>query len=174
MKKEILVAILIGLFFGLIVTYGIYRASQANTENQVADVLETNNQEQENNSNNAISNINIDTPEDESIVSDLRQTIAGTTLSNSFVIIYVNETPYITTADQAGAFSISADLSLGSNVIGVHTLNENGQETSTELTVGYITQPLETQLATESATINTNDEASQASRSAEPTSTSNN
>jgi len=151
MKKEVFVAILLGLSFGLIVTYGIYRASQADTQQQLATILETTNLELENEDTSAISTIVIDSPQNESIVDEQRQTISGTTISNSFVIIYVNETPYITSADQAGAFSVSADLQLGSNVIGVHALNENGEETVSEIVVGYTTQPLFSQAATSSA-----------------------
>jgi ABC-type uncharacterized transport system ATPase subunit len=162
MKKEVFVAILLGLSFGLIVTYGIYRASQADTQQQLATILETTNLDVENEDTNSISTIVIDSPLNESIVDEQRQTISGTTISNSFVIIYVNETPYITTADQAGAFSVSADLRLGSNVIGVHALDENGQETVAEIVVGYTTQPLFSQTATDSADTNdANTEADQ-------------
>lgn len=158
MKKEVFFAILLGLSFGLIVTYGIYRASQADTQQQLATILETTNLDVANEENSAISTIVIDAPLNESIVDEQRQTISGTTLSNSFVVIYVNETPYVTTADQAGAFSISADLRLGSNVIGVHALNENGQETVSEIVVGYTTQPLFSQAATDSADTDDTDE----------------
>jgi hypothetical protein len=151
MKKEVFFAILLGLSFGLIVTYGIYRASQADTQQQLANILETTNLPLVNDSDSSISTIVINSPPNESIVDEKRQTIAGTTHSNSFVVIYVNETPYITTTDQAGAFSLSADLRLGSNVIGIHALDENGQETISEIVVGYTTQPLFSQAATGSA-----------------------
>jgi hypothetical protein len=42
-------------------------------------------------------------------------------------------------------------LRLGSNVIGIHALDENGQETISEIVVGYTTQPLFSQAATGSA-----------------------
>lgn len=143
MKKEVFTAIFLGLFLGLIVTYGIYRASQADTQQQVASLLDVDLEVEQTtleNGNNGVLVIN--TPSHESVVSEQRQTISGNTLSNSFIVIYVNETPYITTADESGAFSLSADLRLGANIIGVHALNENGDETISEITVAYTTQPL--------------------------------
>lgn len=142
MKKEVFFAVLLGLSLGLIVTYGVYRANQANTQDQVDTLLQESAAETIDPTANGISSLVIDAPENESIVDEAKQTIAGTTLANAFVVIYVNETPYMTTADQTGAFSISADLSLGSNVIGVHSLSEDGNEAIAEIVVSYTTQPL--------------------------------
>lgn len=158
MKKEIFFAILIGLFFGLVVTYGIYRANQADTQEQVATILEST--ELASNQQNGIevlTNLVVSNPKNESIVTEQTQTIAGTTSENAFVVIYINETPYITTADETGAFSISADLRLGANIIGIHSLDNIGQETTTEIIVSYTTQPLLPRVESDSDTENTDD-----------------
>jgi len=157
MKKEIFFAVLLGLTLGLIVTYGVYRATQANTQNQIEDITQTQDDDPTSQINTTIANLIINTPKDETVVDTKTIQVAGNTSTNAFVIIYVNEIPYITTADQAGAFSVSVELSENSNIIGVHSLTEDGEETVLEVTVTYISKPLvtqteEQQTASESAT----------------------
>ncbi len=161
MKKEIFFAVLLGLSLGLIVTYGVYRATQADTQNQIDDITQTGDDDQNSQINATIANLIISTPKDEAIVDTKTIQVAGNTSSNAFVIIYVGETPYVTTADQTGAFSVSVELSENSNVIGIHSLTEDGDETVVEVTVTYISKPLVTQTeeqksATGSATKPTN------------------
>jgi len=151
MKKEVFFAVLLGLTLGLIVTYGIYRASQANTQDQLDTITEGESEQAGQQEKIDSSSLVVDVPQDESVVNEATLTVSGTTLSNTFVIIYVGETPYITTADEAGAYSVSVELEEGSNIIGVHSLSENGQEVSTERLVTYTTQPLLPDTASESA-----------------------
>lgn len=153
MKKEIFFAVLLGLSLGLIVTYGVYRATQADTQDQVTDITQSTTDNQDGQINETVSNLVINSPKDETIVDTKTIPVTGTTSSNSFVVIYVNETPYITTADQTGAFSISVELAENSNVIGVHALNQDGAETVVEVIVTYISKPLVSQNATPSGDI---------------------
>lgn len=150
MKKEIFFAVLLGLSLGLIVTYGVYRATQADTQDQVSNIAQSTTGDQNSQSNETVSNLVINSPKDEALVDTKTIPVTGLTTSNSFVIVYVNETPYITTADQTGAFSISVDLAENSNFIGVYALNQDGDETTVELLVTYISQPLVSQTATPS------------------------
>ena len=139
MKKEVLLAIFIGLSVGLLITYGIYRSQTVNTTSQIDSLTgspEPSNATQDN------ATLVIHSPQDESIVAEAKTTIAGGTTPQSFVIIFVNNREFLTTADGSGNFSISADLESGSNIITVTALDENGHKTTKELTVVFSTQPL--------------------------------
>lgn len=139
MKKEILIAILLGLSLGLFITYGLYRSRNASDDDQSSKF-----------DNNLAATPNIETlstlvlhsPEDESIVADPTVTIAGDTEPNNFVVILVNEDETITTADESGAFSITGVLEAGSNVIVVYSLDEDGKTTIEERVVVYTTKAL--------------------------------
>jgi hypothetical protein len=139
MKKEILIAILLGLSLGLFITYGLYRTRNAANDNQALNVEDTLSSSPE---IEALSTLVLHFPDDESIVDEAEIPIAGDTEPNNFVVIFVNKQEYITTADSTGAFSISAELEAGSNVIVVHSLDEDGNETVEERVVIFTTQPL--------------------------------
>jgi hypothetical protein len=139
MKKEIIIAILLGLSLGLFITYGLYRSRNASDSNQSNNIennlaaspgLET------------LSTLVLHSPEDESIVAEPDITIAGDTEPSNFVVILVNENETITTADDSGAFSISAKLEAGSNVIVVYSIDEDGKTTIEERVVVYTTKAL--------------------------------
>lgn len=148
MRKEILLAIVIGLFVGLILTYGIYVAQTALRRTPSNDT-----QSQTLNASpepSAGGNLTILSPIDETVQTSQKVTVAGTTIVNSFVVIFINDEEHITTADASGNFSIEADLELGSNIITVHAIDEDGQETTVERTVIVVlSEPSDT--ASESA-----------------------
>lgn len=140
MKKEIIIAILLGLSLGLFITYGLYRSRNSANDKSVPSIQEV----LENpDKANVLSTLVLHSPDDESIVSESEITIAGDTQPNNFVVIFVNEENFITTADDAGAFSISAELEDGSNVILIHSVDEDGKETVEERMVVYTDKPLD-------------------------------
>jgi hypothetical protein len=140
MKKELFLAILIGLLVGLVIVFGIYRTRIILTPKNENTALE--NTPTPEASADVLSNLVIHSPLNESIQDTEDVTIAGTTNTNEFVVIMINQEEYITTADESGNFSISATLETGSNIIEVNSINEDGKVTTEELTVIYTTQPL--------------------------------
>lgn len=134
MRKEILLAIVIGLLVGLVLTYGIYLARTAlrhpnNTELQTQSTLTASPEP------STLGTLTIVNPSDELVQTEQDLTIAGTTIANSFVIIFVNNEETITTADSSGNFSIEAELEVGSNIITVIAVDEDGKESTAERTV---------------------------------------
>ena len=132
MKKEILLAIIIGLSFGLLITYGVYRAnislSQPRSRNQATAPTPS--------PESAVdTNLSLISPEDESVVTDPSVTVAGKTFSKAYVVIFVNNTEHITTADETGNFSITGELEAGSNYIITHVVDDNGATLTQERTV---------------------------------------
>lgn len=139
MRKEIIVAVLLGLSLGLFITYGLYRTRTNDTTEEAQQIEETLTASPE---LEVLSNLVLHSPEDESIVNESEVTVAGDTEPENFVVIFVNDVEYVTTADEAGAFSVSTELEIGSNVIQVYSLDEDGNETVAERVVIYTTQPL--------------------------------
>lgn len=133
MKKEVLIAILIGFGLGLTITYGIYRLRTA-LEDQpqtIADIVNSTNTP----TPEAQSMIALLTPEDGAIQTETNTTVAGTTIANALVVLLVNDTDYIQKSDESGNFSFPVELKTGSNVIVAHVLNENGEVITKEKTV---------------------------------------
>lgn len=135
MKKEMFVAVLIGLSLGLIITYGIYTArvslSRPRTEDTLATPVATPSPE--------LSKVVLHSPEDESVVTEAGVTIAGATTPRTVVVIVLNQEETITTADDTGNFSITAELTPGNNSLRVYQYDENGNETILQRTVVYMT-----------------------------------
>ena len=136
MKKELSLAVLIGLILGLIITYGVYRARRAEQETAVQTTESIAGQvEGEPLASNQV--ITLSSPADESVQAFPEIKIAGTTKPNIFVIIFIGEDEFITTADNTGNFAIEGKLTAGGNVISVQTLDEEGQVNKIERVVIY-------------------------------------
>ncbi len=145
MKKEILFAIFIGLSLGLLITYGIYRAqkSEENLAVQTTDTIAS--LEASDEATLSEQDITLFSPEDESVQDEPSVTIAGSTTPESFVIIFVENESFISSADEGGNFALETELTKGSNVIRVHSLTEDGEKDILERTVVFTTTPFETE-----------------------------
>jgi hypothetical protein len=136
MKKELFFAVIIGLFVGLVITYGIYRVRTGVPKQTLNN---KNGTEATGSATTDSGNLVLTSPEDESVQTTSDVTIAGTTIPDSFVVIFVNNKENITTADQSGNFSIATKLDAGSTIIRVHSIQEDGSVIETERTVIYLT-----------------------------------
>lgn len=139
MKKEVILAVLLGLSLGLIVTYGIYRARRAFIHSPLVSVSPTPTTPDA----SVYNSLTLASPEDETIQSTKEIKITGTTKARSIIVALVNTKEHITTADDSGNFSISADLDLGSNVITVRAIDEDGNVAEQQRTVIFFTGSLD-------------------------------
>ena len=140
MKKEVGVAIFIGLIFGIIITIGLYRARMsAINRGNPTNIISSPTPEPSGQNSTLVLN----SPEDESIQSTKNITVAGTTTPHAFVVVFINDRDFLTSADSTGHFSLAADLEAGSNIITVHSIDEDGKSTDEEKTVIYSTTGLE-------------------------------
>lgn len=135
MKKEFIIAILVGLVMGLFITYGIYYSQKTQEENQIVATIQeleqiTPEPIQENNGKIAVY-----LPNDESVVTEKNTTVTGKAAPNDFIVIYVNDTPIITQADETGNFSKEITLQDLANIIRIHILDEDGEGSVIERTV---------------------------------------
>jgi len=58
------------------------------------------------------------------------------------VVVFINDEELITNADKSGHFSVEGELEIGSNIVEVHAIDEDGQTMVKERTVIYTTKPL--------------------------------
>lgn len=150
MKKEVFIAVILGLGIGLFITYGFYRARTALVPTtKPTDLSGT----PLPSGIQAESTLIINAPEDESLTTDKQVTIAGTTEPNSFVVVLVGESDTITTADETGNFTVKDTLKEGGNGITITSISEDGTQTQAKRSVILATgiYALETETSTSSA-----------------------
>lgn len=134
MKKEILLAILIGLAFGLFITYGLYRVRKA-TQSAKTQPASTTAPAASPSSDPDAALLTILNPEDNLVQEEDTTTVTGTTQPNAIVVLFVNQEEHISTADETGNFSFTVDLETGSSILTVHSIDENGKTTSATRTI---------------------------------------
>ncbi len=150
MKKEVLVAVLIGLSMGLVITYGIYRVQ--NSLNQppvtdVADVLELTNGALE--SAAVATVLSVHTPQAGAVQTANTTTITGTTIPNANVVLFINADDNIVVSDDSGNFTFNANLQDGTNLLNIYVVNDSG-ETAMEERIVVVTDMYESEAQTTS------------------------
>lgn len=160
MKKEVIIAILVGLTMGLIITFGIYRVTRSITEKPLTDL---NTQDLNSEATATPTVLALHSPDDGTVQTETELTVTGTTIANSFIVVFVNDEDYISNSDESGNFAIKVTLSQGENFIRVHVLDQEGSATVEERIVVVsdafekleaAQKELEAQEATNSATTN--------------------
>jgi len=133
MKKEVLIAVLIGFGLGLAIMYGLYRVRVAMTDKPqpIEEIVKATPSP----TSEAETVIALHSPQDGIIQTEKTTTVAGTTLPNAYVVIFVNDQDNITLADESGNFSFVAHLESGSNVIATHVVDNDGNTYTKERVV---------------------------------------
>ena len=125
MKKEVVLAIVLGLIAGVIVTFGIYtanralqqRAEESITEQTPAPTAKTEVSDQKESAESTTTELDIETPETNSISTEDTITLRGTTYPNAIIVVFVNNTDYLISANATGKFATPIKLTAGSNTI---------------------------------------------------------
>lgn len=132
MRKEIILAVIMGLSLGLFITYGVYTARNSLSQPKVsASPTPSANLD----TTQVDSTLVIHSPEDERIQTEKSVLVSGNTIAGSLVVVLLDDQEHITTADNTGAFSRQLTLKGGANLISIHALDQNGQLTTVERTV---------------------------------------
>lgn len=131
MKKEVVIAILIGLSLGLFITYGIYQAknSVSRSGNDSELIVSPAPDDQ------FAGELVLNSPINESVQNETALSVSGTTLANSFVVVFVGNEELITHSDDSGNFSVEVELAEGANIVSVYVIDEDGRSLSVEKTV---------------------------------------
>ncbi len=133
MKKEIIIAIIVGILLGLVITYGIYISKNTQENNQQTSVSETvlGSDDLEINQNQ----LAIHQPLDGTVVEEAVISVTGTSLANNFIVVFVGDEEIITHADESGNFSTEVKLNSGGNILTIFAIDEQGQESKVDRVV---------------------------------------
>jgi hypothetical protein len=144
MKKEVLLAIIIGFGLGLIITFSVWQANKALKEMALKQQqIPSQVQEEEKTPSPTPSasqlSLVITSPEDNSIINKEKVSIVGKTSSGATIIIAYEEGEKIIEADENGNFSTEITLVGGANEITVSAYDEQGNEVTKILNLVYST-----------------------------------
>jgi len=140
MKKEILLSIIIGLCLGLLITFGLYSAKKAIKiqkeilSPQVESEINRNQQPA-----NTFQTLSLISPLDQSISSEPKTTLSGTSSPLSWVIILTEKGEAVIRADEKGGFETEVQLISGENEIQIKAITDRGEESEKIITVVYST-----------------------------------
>ena len=141
MKKEILIAILIGFILGLIITFGIWTANKSlkaslqeakpTPEETGISVVKEGQEEK--------LLLTISDPENNSISDKEKITIFGETSPLAIVSVIYQEGEEITEADEEGKFEVEISLVGGTNEIQISAYDDQSNEAGKILNIIYST-----------------------------------
>ena len=140
MRKEVLIAIIIGFSLGLVITFGIWTANKAIKQTAPNQQEESTQAEQPTQIPTPASiGLQILSPEDNSLVNQEKIIISGkASLAGTIIILYENGEKIID-SDSSGNFSAEIILISGENEIIVTAYDEAGNEISKSITIIYST-----------------------------------
>lgn len=141
MKKEVLIAIILGLVVGLIITIGMYRARTAVQTAipgstfepiQSSEPLASDTPEQA--SPEALTVLE---PKDEMLATESSLRVSGTTFPSTALVVLHNDKEYVTKTDTQGNFSLTVTLDSGSNIFKIRALPQGQDPLEVIRTVVY-------------------------------------
>ena len=155
MKKEVIIAIIIGFSLGLVITFGIHTARQSNRPDS-RDSFTTPLPTQEDGSSPSEPlttghRVELVSPGPNSVVDETPIHVVGTTSPNSLVAILSGSFSTSTAADTNGNFSASVDLTAGINTINLISYSPSFEQASTSGILVYTPLDLNPLTSTSSA-----------------------
>lgn len=141
MRKEILLAVFVGITLGLMITFGIYQNSEnAQTgQNTITDQL-INNPISTKSADIQDPQLVINSPEEDLLTDQEEIIVSGSAAPSSFVVVLVNDVESISNTDESGNFSLKVKLEAGGNLIEINSIDEDGKQISKQRTVIYESQ----------------------------------
>lgn len=131
MRKEIIWAAAIGITFGLIIAFGVYRINSA-----VNKKAETTTSTPKPNKNGEFK-ITLDKPQNADVITENSVTVSGITKPLTWVTISGEDDDYIIQADEEGVFIQDANLIPGVNQIKITAFDPQGNESTEKVIVVY-------------------------------------
>lgn len=139
MRKEVLIAVILGLLFGSIITYGIYQANRTAKEvttdtssasgPKIGDVTPT-----------PTALLTVISPVNGQVFATDSAVISGTVRPDTSVVILTELTEYLVTPETSGSFSQEIELTSGVNQIDITAINTvDGSRQDETLDIVYTT-----------------------------------
>ncbi len=153
MKKEVILAIILGIFVALGLTFFIYQSNQ-NSLSTASDPAVADNPVAPANLDSlpekADSPIRLTFPENEAVFEEKAITITGhTQFINTPIVIFINQKDFLATSDDQGNFSLSVNLESGGNIIMATVIDDQGASYSDQVIVVYSNKSLEETLVSD-------------------------
>jgi len=146
MKKEVLIAIIIGFGLGLVITFGVWQINKSlkevapKQELPSSQVQQTQEEKIPSPTPSATQlSLIITSPEDNSIINKEKVNISGKTSSEATVVIIYEEGEKIIETDENGNFTSEITLVGGANEITVSAYDKEGNEATKTLNLVYST-----------------------------------
>ncbi len=141
MKKEVILAIVIGFALGLVITFGIWTANKSlkalPTSKQASPTPEIVVATPTTSDTSTAISLSLTTPADESLVNSNKVTVSGKTLAGATIVIIDEDNQQIITADDQGNFSKEVNLIAGYNEIRITAYDKNGNKAEQSVVVTY-------------------------------------
>lgn len=137
MHKETIIAVVIGLLFGLLVTVGVYKLQSVNDSSVATIPLAEEASPSASPSPDDLARLSISYPTQGLISTDADITITGKSDPNALLVLFANDTQQISEADDKGAFSIALSLKEGPNFFTIVAANQDGVTFSADRVVVY-------------------------------------
>jgi len=141
MRKEVVIAIVLGFTLGLLITGGIWwttKSSQTNVSDRSSDISLTPSPSPTEFLSKEIP-LEISEPKNESIVETVSVKLKGKTSPQAVVVIIYPEGESIVEADDKGDFESTVTLKGGANEIKVTVYDEKGSKREEIITLVYST-----------------------------------
>lgn len=135
MRKEVILAVIIGVLLGGVILYGIYLANNSSKTGLADQDSKDNTQETSTTVITPANQISIIFPQDHSVVTESQLTLKGSTKPNSSLAIVTESDDIITTSDNSGNFSSLINLINGENMITVTVVDELLATTSATISI---------------------------------------
>lgn len=141
MRKEVIIAILIGFGIGLIITFGIITARSAINQNQEKIIgAVTPAAEAIVNPEKLIHKVALSQPENKLVVNSEKIEVSGTTTPLSVVAVMTGISgDTVTAADETGHFYQEVTLAGGANIIKAVSISPKGERAEGQVSVVYST-----------------------------------
>lgn len=135
MRKEVILAVIIGVLLGGVILYGINLANTSSKINSGNKGADDNTQVTPSPAKKSAGQVSIITPQNNSVVTESQVVLKGSAKANASVAIITESDDLITTADNTGNFSSAINLINGENLITVTAVDEKLATTSASIYV---------------------------------------
>ncbi|OGV89963.1 hypothetical protein A2Z41_02950 [Microgenomates group bacterium RBG_19FT_COMBO_39_10] len=139
MRKEVLIAIIIGFGLGLIITFGIWTANKALKETAPTTTAPAEEKVETKPTPAPTLELTIVSPKNNTISDQELIEVSGQTIPQAIVAITYPEGEKLLEADEDGSFSTEISLIGGDNQIKISAFNDEGDEATESLTIVYST-----------------------------------
>ena len=139
MRKELIIAIIVGIGVGLAIAFGFYRANTA-LRSSPSNPSSSNKVQNDSQKAHSETKTTLARPKQNGVVSVSPTLVSGITNPNAWITISGEDEDYIFQAGATGAFEQEVDLASGVNQIILTVFDEKGDKNVQNLTLVYSTE----------------------------------